>query len=146
MIELTAAYHELLFQQIYQMFDSPWFIGFTMVVTVDIILNIVKPFFVTKPASFSNAQNLIRNGLTYVIVTIVYPYLSSIGMGDMADLILAAFIYQYLVWCLQIWTEMGWFMPAGIREFVNSKMLTNNQYLNSSLKNKKKEESDKHGN
>lgn len=96
--------------------------GFTFVVILDLILDLIYPFFTDQTLTWGGTKSVLRNAVTYAVVALGYPYLSVIGAEPAATAFLVAFIYQYLMWIVTTWTEMGWWLPETIKKFVKSNM------------------------
>ena len=101
--------------------DNPVMWAFTLVVILDLIMDLIRPLYV-KDAYLSGwgTKSIIRNAITYAVVVIGYPYLCLIGAEDAATAFLMAFIYQYLVWIVTTWCEIGWWLPEPIIKFVKA--------------------------
>lgn len=125
MIEV-ASFHTNLFSQFMGLFDNPFFVAFTIVVVIDLVLDLIKPYYF-KDAHGFNA--IIRNGVTYLAWTLIYPYLRVTGLGDMADVFLLAFIYQYALFIIEAYTSFGWWLPEGLRTFIEARLKRTNDKI-----------------
>ncbi|MBD5429352.1 phage holin family protein [Lactobacillus sp.] len=101
--------------------DDPLMWGFTLVVLIDLVLDLIRPLYV-KGASLkgTGSKSISRNAITFIVIATGYPYLSLIGAEKMAITFLIAFIYQYLVWIITTWEEIGWWLPAPLVKFVKT--------------------------
>lgn len=143
MIEIANNYHDILFNQYTKLIDDKLFWAFTIVVLIDLILDLIKPWYVKPKASnWFSPRSVLRNAVTYAVVAVGYPYLFTIGANTAATAFLLAFIYQYLVWIVETWTAIGWWLPEPIIKFVRNKWLTNNNDLENSLNKKEDENKD----
>lgn len=135
---LTAEYS----QKFTHLIDDHLMWAFTIVVVIDLIMDLIRPIYV-KSANFSSwgTKSVLRNMVTYAIVAIGYPYLSIIGLETAATAFLIAFIYQYLVWIVTTWEEIGWWLPAPIVKFVKSNM--SEKQLEEALNKEKEKENGK---
>lgn len=99
--------------------EDPLMWGFTLVVLIDLVLDLIRPLYV-KSASLteSGSKSVSRNAITFLVIATGYPYLNLIGAGAMATTFLIAFIYQYLVWIMTTWEELGWWIPEPLKKFV----------------------------
>ena len=143
MIGVATKYHNELFAQYTKLIDDKLFWAFTIVVLIDLILDLIKPWYI-NPADdgWFSPRSVLRNAVTYAVVAIGYPYLFTIGANTAATAFLLAFIYQYLVWVVETWTSIGWWLPEPLVHFVKSKWLSHNNDLENSLNKKKDENKD----
>ena len=142
MIGVATKYHNELFAQYTKLIDDKLFWAFTIVVLIDLILDLIKPWYTDDKIGWFSPHSVLRNAVTYAVVAIGYPYLFTIGANTAATAFLLAFIYQYLVWIVETWTSIGWWLPAPLVHFVKSKWLTHNNDLENSLNKKKDENKD----
>ncbi|KRM36989.1 hypothetical protein FC39_GL000441 [Lactobacillus hamsteri DSM 5661 = JCM 6256] len=90
-------------------------------------------------------QSVLRNAVTYAVVAVGYPYLFTIGAQTAATAFLIAFIYQYLVWVIETWTEVGWWLPEPIIKFVKAQWSTSNKKLDDTINRKEDDQNVKNG-
>lgn len=141
MIEVASNYHNELLDQYIHLIDDKWFWAFTIVVLIDLVLDLIKPWVIKtdERKNWFKPQSVLRNTVTYAVVAVGYPYLFTIGASTAATAFLIAFIYQYLVWIVETWTEVGWWLPAPIVNFVKSQWLVSDSNLDKEI-NKKEDE------
>ena len=142
MIGVATKYHNELFAQWTKLIDDKLFWAFTIVVLIDLILDLIKPWYTDDKIGWFSPRSVLRNAVTYAVVAIGYPYLFTIGADTAATAFLLAFIYQYLVWVVETWTSIGWWLPAPLVHFVKSKWLTHNNDLENRLNKKKDKNKD----
>lgn len=138
MIEV-ASYHNQLVSTYQHLIDDKWFLAFSVLVIIDLILDLVKPYIIPsakKPGFWQNS--VLRNTLTYLLVAIAYPYLLLLSPNTemVAVAFLMAFVYQYLVWIVETWVSMGWWLPAPVVTFVKAKLMENESNLDRKINNK----------
>ena len=145
MIEIASNYHNELLMQYTHLIDDKWFWAFTIVVLLDLILDLIKPWVIKtdERKNWFKPQSVLRNAVTYAVVAVGYPYLFTIGAQTAATAFLIAFIYQYLVWVVETWTEIGWWLPEPIIRFVKSQWTVSNKELDQAINKKEDDLNDK---
>ncbi|GAA3626265.1 hypothetical protein GCM10022297_00990 [Lactobacillus hamsteri] len=147
MIEVASSYHNELLEQYTHLIDDKWFWAFTIVVLLDLILDLIKPWVIKtdERKNWFKPQSVLRNAVTYAVVAVGYPYLFTIGAQTAATAFLIAFIYQYLVWVIETWTEVGWWLPEPIIKFVKAQWSTSNKKLDDTINRKEDDQNVKNG-
>lgn len=119
-------YHLFMLDRMRTLVDDKLMWAFTIVMIVDLITGMLKPYYAKKTAQKTNSSKgilgLIKNTIIYLVVAITYPYLITIGASTMATTFLIAWIYQYLISIIENWTEMGWWLPKPIMDFFEAKL------------------------
>lgn len=128
MIQLT--FHDEYLNQFIHLVDDPLMWAFTLIIVINLILNLIRPYYVKDATLQSDGENsILRNAFTYVVIVIGYPYLCVIGAEAASTAFVLAFIYQYLVWDIGIWIDMGWYMPDSIVKLVKHNMDQNDEKI-----------------
>lgn len=112
-------YHLLVMHQVEKLIDDPLIIGFTWLVIFDIISGIVKSLRgrVTpdRTNSTKGLYGLCKHMLIMTMVLTVYPYLITLNFNSVAQLMVLAFAYQYLVSIIENLSQMNihveWLRP-----------------------------------
>ena len=121
MIEV-ASYHNQLLAEYQHLVDDPLMWLFTFVVVLDLILDLIKPYYIkTNSRNAFAPQSVLRNAVIYAVVAIGYPYLCMIGAEAAATAFLIAFVYQFAVWTVETWTEIGWWLPQWVTNFIKNR-------------------------
>lgn len=120
---LAAPFTEDFSNKFMHLIDDPLMWAFTLVVILDLVLDLIRPFYIKEATNSTwGKKSVVRNAITFTVVAIGYPYLSLIGVETAATAFLIAFIYQYLLWIVTTWEEIGWWLPEPIVKFVKSNM------------------------
>lgn len=112
-------YHILVMHQVEKLIDDPLIIGFTWLVIFDITSGIVKGLrgHVTpeRTNSTKGLYGLCKHMLIMTMVLTVYPYLITLNFNSIAQLMVLAFSYQYLVSIIENLSQMDihveWLRP-----------------------------------
>lgn len=112
-------YHILVMHQVEKSIDDPLIIGFTWLVIFDVISGIVKGLRgrVTpeRTNSTKGLYGLFKHMLIMTMVLTVYPYLITLNFNSIAQLMVIAFSYQYLVSIIENLSQMDihveWLRP-----------------------------------
>lgn len=119
-------YHLFMLHQMQELIDDKLMWAFTIVMIVDLITGMVKPYYAKETVRKTNSSvgipALLKHTIIYLVVVIAYPYLYTIGASAMATTFLIAWIYQYLISIVENWTEMGWWLPKPIMDFFEAKL------------------------
>ncbi len=112
-------YHILVMHQVEKLIDDPLIIGFTWLVIFDVVSGIVKGLRgrVTpeRTNSTKGLYGLCKHMLIMTMVLTVYPYLITLNFNSIAQLMVIAFSYQYLVSIIENLSQMDirveWLRP-----------------------------------
>lgn len=112
-------YHLLVMRQVERLIDDPLIIGFTWLVIIDIVSGIVKGLRGKATPDRTNSTKgiygLCKHMLILVMVLTVYPYLTTLDFNSIAQLMVLAFSYQYLVSIIENLAQMdidvAWIKP-----------------------------------
>ena len=117
--------------QMQTLVDDKLMWAFTIVMIVDLVTGMIKPYYAKKTTRKTNSSvgipGIIKHTVIYLVVVIAYPYLYTIGASTMATTFLIAWIYQYLISIVENWTEMGWWLPKPIMDFFEAKLAKEQQ-------------------
>lgn len=104
-------YHILVLKQVIKLIDDPLIIGFTWLVIIDIISGIVKGLrgkvTPNKTNSTKGLYGLCKHMLILTMVLTVYPYLITLNFNSIAQVMVLAFAYQYLVSIIENLSQMN---------------------------------------
>lgn len=112
-------YHLLVMKQVAKLIDDPLIIGFTWLVIVDIISGIIKGLrgkvTPSKTNSTKGLYGLCKHMLILTMVLTIYPYLITLNFNSIAQVMVLAFAYQYLVSIIENLSQMdidvAWLKP-----------------------------------
>ena len=112
-------YHFLLLHQVEKMIDDPLIIGFTWLVVIDVFSGIIKGLrgkaTHNKTNSTKGIYGLCKHLLIMTMVLTLYPYLITLNFNSVAQLMVLAFAYQYLVSFIENLSQMNinvsWLKP-----------------------------------
>lgn len=97
----TTPYHLVFWRQVEAMIDDKLIYGLTILVLIDIFSGIVKGLRSKKTSERTNSTRGIfglgKHLIVVLIVITAYPYLTTLGFSQFAQLIVLGFAYQYLV-------------------------------------------------
>ncbi|HJA24080.1 MAG TPA: phage holin family protein [Candidatus Limosilactobacillus intestinavium] len=103
-------YHMLVIQQTEKMIDDPLIIGFTWLVIFDVLSGIVKGLRSRHTADRTNSTKgiygMCKHLLIVAVVITLYPYFITLNFNTLAQLMVAAFSYQYLVSIVENLSQM----------------------------------------
>lgn len=113
-------YHMLVIKQTAKLIDDPLIIGFTWLVIIDIFSGIVKGLRSRNTPDRTNSTKgiygLCKHLLIVVMVISFYPYLITLNFNFVAQVMVAAFSYQYLVSIVENLSQMHiatwWLTPV----------------------------------
>lgn len=104
-------YHLLVMRQVERLIDDPLIIGFTWLVIIDIVSGIVKGLRgkVTpdRTNSTKGIYGLCKHMLILIMVLTVYPYLITLNFDSIAQVMVLAFAYQYLISIIENLSQMN---------------------------------------
>ncbi len=119
----TTPYHLVFWHQMESMIDDQLIYGFTILVIIDIFTGIARGLRSKKTSERTNStRGIVGLGKHLIIVLIVitaYPYLTTLGFGSFAQLIVLTFAYQYLVSIVENLYQMNiqvWWAQVMINE------------------------------
>lgn len=112
-------YHILVMHQVEKLIDDPLIIGFTWLVIFDIVSGIVKGLRGQATPARTNSTKgifgLCKHMLILIMVLTSYPYLITLNFNPIAQLMVLAFSYQYLVSIIENLSQMDihveWLRP-----------------------------------
>ena len=112
-------YHILVMHQVEKLIDDPLIIGFTWLVIFDVVSGIVKGLRGRATPERTNSTKglygLCKHMLIMTMVLTVYPYLITLNFNSIAQLMVIAFSYQYLVSIIENLSQMDihveWLRP-----------------------------------
>ncbi|WP_288638814.1 phage holin family protein [uncultured Lentilactobacillus sp.] len=112
-------YHLLVMKQVERLIDDPLIIGFTWLVIIDIISGIVKglrgKITPDRTNSTKGIYGLCKHMLILTMVLTIYPYLITLNFDSIAQVMVLAFAYQYLVSIIENLNQMNidvaWLKP-----------------------------------
>ncbi|WP_304134091.1 phage holin family protein [Limosilactobacillus coleohominis] len=103
-------YHMLVIQQTEKMIDDPLIIGFTWLVIFDVLSGIVKGLRSRHTSDRTNSTKgiygMCKHLLIVAVVITLYPYFITLNFNTLAQLMVAAFSYQYLVSIVENLSQM----------------------------------------
>lgn len=113
-------YHLLMIHQTQKLIDDPLIIGFTILVIADIFSGIVKGlrsnYTTGRTNSTKGIYGLCKHLLIMVMVVSFYPYFITLGFNWVAQIMVGAFAYQYLVSLVENLSQMHiatwWLRPV----------------------------------
>lgn len=116
-------YHLLVMHQVERLIDDPLIIGFTWLVIFDIVSGIVKGLRGRSTPDRTNSTKglygLCKHMLIMTMVLTIYPYLITLNFNSVAQLMVLAFAYQYLVSIIENLSQMN-INVAWVRPIVDS--------------------------
>ena len=112
-------YHILVMHQVEKLIDDPLIIGFTWLVIFDVVSGIVKGLRGRATPERTNSTKglygLCKHMLIMTMLLTVYPYLITLNFNSIAQLMVIAFSYQYLVSIIENLSQMDihveWLRP-----------------------------------
>lgn len=112
-------YHILVMHQVEKLIDDPLIIGFTWLVIFDVVSGIVKGLRGRATPERTNSTKglygLCKHMLIMTMVLTVYPYLITLNFDPIAQLMVLAFAYQYLISIIENLSQMDihveWLRP-----------------------------------
>lgn len=110
LLSSNLPYHILVIQQTKKMIDDPLIIGFTWLVIFDILSGIVKGLRSRNTPERTNSTKgiygMCKHLLIVAVVITLYPYFITLNFNALAQLMVAAFAYQYLVSIVENLSQM----------------------------------------
>ena len=110
LLSSNLPYHILVIQKTEKMIDDPLIIGFTWLVIFDILSGIVKGLRSRNTPERTNSTKgiygMCKHLLIVAVVITLYPYFITLNFNALAQLMVAAFAYQYLVSIVENLSQM----------------------------------------
>ena len=111
LVMASMPYHILVFRQTQKLIDDPLIIGFTWLVIFDILSGIVKGLRSKHTADRTNSTKgiygLCKHLLIIALVITLYPYFITLSFNALAQLMVCAFSYQYIVSIVENLSQMN---------------------------------------
>lgn len=110
LIMASMPYHILVLHQTEKLIDDPLILGFTWLVIFDVLSGIVKGLRSKHTAERTNSTKgiygLCKHLLIVALVITLYPYFITLSFNALAQLMVCAFSYQYIVSIVENLSQM----------------------------------------